>query len=193
MPMPPAQTKKTRRTQPKSENCGTRQRPRTPPMAVSRFLSPRTLRRGSTSSPKHCTPYWTPDCLELSQKLLSLTATPHAGGDLNISMTWPSNTTLDAWFSTHLHFPPKFPSYNTLLESLTSFPPEFKDADATLVRTKKLRIYPQKQTTRHWNRYTGLARFWFNQALQPPQTTQHQSHPQRSSPPPKTPLRCLGF
>ena len=166
MPVSPAQTKKTN-SQTKSENCkNTTATTNTTDGRLTLPQSENTSQGASTSSPKHCTPYWTPDCLELSQKLLSLTATPHAGGDLNISMTWPSNTTLDAWFSTHLHFPPKFPSYNTLLESLTSFPPEFSNTDATLVRTKKLRIYPQKQTTRHWNRYTGLARFWFNQALQ---------------------------
>ena len=144
MPVSPAQTKKTN-SQTKSENCGnTTATTNTTDGRLTLPQSENTSQGGSTSSPKHCTPYWTPDCLELSQKLLSLTATPHAGGDLNISMTWPSNTTLDAWFSTHLHFPPKFPSYNTLLESLTSFPFEFLDIDVIFVCIKKLRIYPQK-------------------------------------------------
>ncbi len=44
---PCLQPKPKRRTRkPSPRTADTRQRPRTPPMAVSRFLSPRTLRRG---------------------------------------------------------------------------------------------------------------------------------------------------
>ncbi len=103
MPVPPAKTKKTS-SQTKSENCGhTTATTNTTDGRLTLPQSENTSQGRSTSSPKHGTPYWTPDCLELSQKLLSLTATPHAGGDLNLWMTWQSNTTLDAWFSTHLH------------------------------------------------------------------------------------------
>ncbi len=124
------------------------------------------LPEDSTSKAEDVKPYWTDECREISQKLLSLTTTELAGSDLNLWMAWQSNTTLDAWFSTNLHLAPTFPSYKTLLESFTSFAPVFTETDATVVRSKKLRIYPKKETTRHWNRYSGLARFWFNQALE---------------------------
>ncbi len=92
MPVSPAETKKTI-SQAKSENCGN---------ATAITKSSMTSEVDSTSSAKDCTPYWTPSCLEMSAKLLSLTETACVGSDLNSSNTWPTNTTAASWFSTTL-------------------------------------------------------------------------------------------
>ena len=110
-------------------------------------------------------PYWTSDCLRLSNQLLSLTETGCVGSDLNSSNTWQTNTTAQSWFSTTLRLVLKPNLPKIVLPSFTSSPPVLTATDETLVRSKKIRIYPKPLTVRIWNRYTGLSRYWFNQAL----------------------------
>lgn len=155
MPVSQAETKKTI-LQAKSENCEN---------AIPTTKSSKTLEADSTSNEMACKPYWTPSCLELSQKLLSLTETACVGSDLNSSNTLPVNTTADSWFSTTLRSVLKPNLHKICLPSFTFFPPDFTASGNTVVRSKKIRIYPKPQTTRHWNRYSGLARFWFNEAV----------------------------
>ena len=156
MPVSQVETKKTT-SQVKSEKCEA---------VTPTTKSSKTSEAVSTSKEKDCKPYWTPSCLEKSQKLLSLTETACVGSDLNFSNPWPINTTVGSWFSTTLHSAPKPNSSKTSFPSFTFFPPDFTVSGGTVVRSKKIRIYPKAENLPRWKKYLGLTRYWFNKAVE---------------------------
>jgi putative transposase len=47
----------------------------------------------------------------------------------------------------------------------TSSPQEYTVCESTVVRSKKIRIYPKVESKQLFKQYLGLSRFWFNQAI----------------------------
>jgi len=127
--------------------------------------SSKTLDQVSISKGRALIPYWNESCLELSKKLLSLTKTGLCGSDLICSNPSQPNSLAGSWFSkTHNSLPP-LNSCRISLPLSTSLAVGFTDSESTVVRSAKIRIYPKKTSNQLFNRYAGLARYWYNQAV----------------------------
>lgn len=125
--------------------------------------SSKTLVVDSTLSDKDLTPYWNASCLEMSQKLLSPTKTGCVGSDLNLSNLLPISPIAPSWFSTTVHCHHNQKWLETSSPLFTSSLVECTDLESTVVRSKKIRIYPANpQQARN---YLGLSRWWFNRTI----------------------------
>ena len=125
----------------------------------------KTLGVDLTSKEKDLMPYWDQSSMEMSQKLLSLTETGSAALDLTSSNPLLVNTTANSWFVTSQSSVLKPSLYKTCFPSYTFSPAVFTVLENTLVRSKKIRIYPKMEDLNQFKRYLGLSRHWFNQAV----------------------------
>lgn len=125
----------------------------------------RTSVADSISKEKDFAPYWNESCLEMSKKLLSHTETGCAGSDLNLLTVLQEKTTANSWFSiTHSSHLKKNLS-ETLFPLSTFSRVGFTDSGNTLIRSRRIRIYPNSESRELFKRYCGLSRFWFNQTV----------------------------
>jgi len=116
-----------------------------------------------TSSEKGLTPYWNSSCLDISLKLLSHTKTGYVGSDTNLSKPSLPKTLAKSWFSTKVCCHHKLNLSTTCSQSSTSFRADYTDSENTVVRSKKIRIYPKnKQVAKV---YLGLSRWWYNRTI----------------------------
>lgn len=125
--------------------------------------SSKTSEVASTSKEKDLTPYWNLSCKAKSQKLLSLTKTGCVGSDLSSSSPLQAKTIAQSWFSTTVNSHLKPSLCKTFFPSSTFSRVGFTDSENTIVRSKKIRIYPKNQQL--IRRYLGLSRYWFNAAV----------------------------
>lgn len=124
----------------------------------------KTLEVDSTLKEKVLMPYWTTSCLEMSKKWLSLTETDCVGLDLNLSKELQVKTTAQSWFSTKFASPLKKNLLETYFQSFMFSPVDFTVSESTVVKSKKIRIYPKnKSQVRKW---FGLARYWYNKTVE---------------------------
>lgn len=126
----------------------------------------RTLEADLTSREKDLCGYWTESCLEISQKLLSLTETDGVDSDFRYLNILQNKTTANSWFSTTHNSALKKNSLKTLFPSSMFSPAAFMDSGNTLIKSKKIRIYPSHNDIAMFKRYLGLTRYWFNQAVE---------------------------
>jgi putative transposase len=122
-----------------------------------------TLAVNSTSSEKDLTPYWNESCLVMSQKLLSYTKTGCVGLDLNLLNLLSKNTIAPSWFSMKVSCHHKQNLSATSYQSFTSSLADCTDLESTVVRSKKIRIYPKNR--QQARRYLGLSRWWYNRII----------------------------
>ncbi len=117
----------------------------------------------STSKERALMPYWNEFCLETSQRLLSLTETGCVGSDLNSLNPLQINTIATSWFSTTVSCHHKT-SLSTICSQLsTSSLVDCTDLENTVVRSKKIRIYPKNRQLAR--KYLGLSRWWYNRTI----------------------------
>ena len=126
----------------------------------------KTLEVDSTSNGKDLTEFWTESFLEMSKKLLSLTKIDCAGLDFLSSNLLQQKTTAESWFSKTHNSPIKKNLLQTLFPSSTFSPVGFTDSGNTVIRSKKIRIYPQAGEILKFKKYCGLTRYWFNKAVE---------------------------
>jgi putative transposase len=108
-------------------------------------------------------PYWNSFCLDMSQKLLSHTNTGSIGSDTNLLNLLLKSSIAESWFSTKVSCHHKSNLSTTCFQSFTSSLVECQDLESTVVRSKKIRIYPKnRQLTR---KYLGLSRWWYNRTI----------------------------
>lgn len=120
---------------------------------------------------KDLTPYWNESCLDLSQKLLSHTKTGCVGSDLNSLNLLQIKTIANSWFSTTINCHHHQKWLETFCQSFTSPRQaqdtaslvECTDLESTIVRSKKIRIYPKNQ--QQARKYLGLSRWWYNRTI----------------------------
>jgi putative transposase len=117
----------------------------------------------STSKEKDLMPYWNSSCLDMSQKLLSHTKTGCVGSDTNLLNLLPKSTTVTSWFSMKVSCHHKMNSSTTCFQSFTSSLIEYTDLESTVVRSKKIRIYPKNRQLAR--KYLGLSRWWYNRTI----------------------------
>lgn len=128
--------------------------------------SSKILEVGLTSSEKALIPYWNESCRKISEKLLSLTKTDYAGSDLISSEKLQTDITANSWFSTIHNSHRRQNSCKTLFPLSMFSPVEFTDSENTLVRSRKIRIYPASESRNLLKKYCGLARYWFNKTVE---------------------------
>ena len=118
---------------------------------------------GLTSSEKDLMPYCNSFCLDMSQKLLSHTETGCVGSDTNLLNLLPKSSIAESWFSTKVSCHHKSNLSTTCLQSFTSSLVDCADLESTVVRSKKIRIYPKNRHTAR--KYLGLSRWWYNRTI----------------------------
>ncbi len=129
----------------------------------------RTLVMKSTS--KDLTPYWNESCLAMSLKLLSHTKTACVGSDLKLLNPLQRSSIAPSWFSMKVSCHHKDNLSKTSYPSFMSSLVNCTDLESTIVRSKKIRIYPKDPQLAR--RYLGLSRWWYNRTihfLKPPET-----------------------
>lgn len=131
---------------------------------IQRTRSSKILAVDSTSKEKVFEPFWTELCAEMSQKWLSLTKTGCVGSDLICSNTLQQSTTAESWFSTTLFTPLNESLLRTYFPSFMCSPVDFTDCENTIIRSKKIRIYPKSKN--RMKQYLGLSRYWYNKAVE---------------------------
>jgi len=105
------------------------------------------------------TPYWNESCLDMSQKLLSHTKKNYIGSDLNSLNLLQNNGIENSWFSTRVHCHDESKKSHSFVSSMY----ECEDLETTLVRSKKVRIYPKNP--QQARKYLGLSRWWYNHTI----------------------------
>jgi putative transposase len=117
----------------------------------------------TTSADTFFTPYWNASCQTLSQRLLLSTETDCVDSDLILSRLFSKSLDAKSWFSKKLICHQNPNSSKTYYPSFTFSHAAFMDSENTVVRSKKIRIYPKdRQLAR---KYFGLSRYWYNTAV----------------------------
>ena len=125
----------------------------------------RTLEVDSISNERDFSTFWTESCQEMSKRLSSLTETDYVGLDLAGLSILQNKTTAESWFSTKHNSPLKKNLFKTLFPLSMYSHVEFTDSGNIQIKSRKIRIYPNKDDIKTYNRYLGLSRYWFNQAI----------------------------
>lgn len=126
-----------------------------------------TSAAGSTSNGKDCVPYWNEQCAENSLQLWLPTATGLPDSALNSSAGWSSETVEKSWFSVNLQkaaLPTNLP--RTFWQSLVSSLPECTDLESTVIKSRKIRIYPTARNKQAFKQWVGASRFTYNVAVE---------------------------
>jgi len=100
------------------------------------------------------TPYWNESCLAMSQKLLSHTKSSKIGSDLNGFNPLQDYGLRNSWFSVTAYCHHDVKKSQSFVSSMY----ECEDLETTLVRSKKVRIYPKNP--QQARKYLGLSRWW---------------------------------
>jgi len=125
--------------------------------------SSKTSEVDSTLKEKDLMPYWNRSCLEMSKRLLSLTKTDCVDLDTPCLNQLQANTIQGSWFSMKQFSHLNKNLCKTYFPSSMFSPVGFMDLGSTVVRSKKIRIYPQNK--QQYKLYCNLSRFWFNKAV----------------------------
>lgn len=120
-------------------------------------LTPTSLKmsgRGSISKEKVLTPYWNESCKEKSLQLWLPTKIDLLDSDMTSSSFWLDDPVAKSWFSTILLKAqnPNLPKISSTF--CTSSRAECTDSDVILKRSRKIRIYPNKEQQECF-------KFWF--------------------------------
>lgn len=127
--------------------------------------SSKTLVRDSTSRGKDLEPYWNDVCKEISSHLLSPTEIDSAGLVLNSLSSLSTQMVEKSWFSKSLKHHPKSSLPKTYFPSSLSSPVECMDLGGTLVKSKKIRLYPTKSQKNLFRQWFGVSRKFYNEAV----------------------------
>ena len=127
--------------------------------------SSRTSEEDSTSSEKDLHPYWNDSIAAISSRLWLPTGTASLGSALNSSSGWPTKTAARSWFWTTRITAPNRNSPRIFSPSSTPSVADSTGSAATETKSKRIRIYPnreQRQTLKLW---LDAARWCYNQTV----------------------------
>lgn len=109
--------------------------------------------------------FWNRRCLEMSEKLWSPIGIDYAGLDSICSNGSLKNTMSESWFSTRLLVPHN-PSLSQTCSRLSRyFHVGFMDSENILIKSRKIRFYPNKEQKKILFRWFGTARYTYNQTV----------------------------
>lgn len=119
----------------------------------------------STSSAKGLIPFWDELCQEMSNKLWSATKTDLLDLESTITVGFVSKTIANSWFSVVQTSHQKENSLKISLLSSTSLVVDCTDSGNIKLKSRKIRIYPNKQLAQIWSCWIAASRWCFNQAI----------------------------
>lgn len=103
---------------------------------------------------------------EGSEKLLLPTETDFAGLDLNCLSGSSLKTLSNSWFSNNKSFLLNKNLLQTLSPSSQNFHVEFMDSENTVTRSRKIRLYPNKEQKSILSNWFGASRFAYNKTVE---------------------------
>ena len=127
---------------------------------LSTFLAP-----DSDSDAKKCLPYWSGSCQEMSNLLWSHILIDSQDLVSICSHGSVPKTLAKSWFSTTLNFLPNQKWLKTSFQSSTVLSRDCKGAESIHLKSRKIRIYPEKSLHRIWKHWLAASRYCFNQAI----------------------------
>lgn len=129
--------------------------------------------RDLTSKEKDCKPYWSGLCAAISSRLLLPVETGCVDSGLKSSSLWQSKTVDKSWFSQILYTAQKTNSQPIFLPSFTSSVAECTDLGATARKSKKIRLFLNREQKALLKQWFGVSRYVYNTTikyLQQPET-----------------------
>ena len=103
---------------------------------------------------------------EESEKSLLPTETDFADLDLNCLSGSSLRTLLNSWFSNNKNYRLNKNWLQTCSPSSPSFHVEFTDSENTVTRSRKIRVYPNKEQRTILDRWFGASRFSYNKTVE---------------------------
>ena len=126
----------------------------------------RMLGLGSTSNENNCSSCSKNVQWEELEKSLLPTETDFADLDLNCLSGSSLKTLSNSWFSNNRNYRLNKSLLQTCSQSSQNFRVEFTDSENTVTRSRKIRIYPNKEQKRILSNWFGASRFAYNKAVE---------------------------
>lgn len=126
----------------------------------------KTLEAASTSNAKDLSPYWTDWHLVKSSQLWLPTRTDWRGSGLKSSSTLSVGMVVNSWFLSEVSTAPSENFATIFSPSFTSSLAECTGSEGTLVKSKKIRLYPTPEQASIFKRWIGIGRVAFNAAVE---------------------------
>ncbi len=130
----------------------------------------------STSKEKDLTPDWTGFCKVLSSKLLLPIGIDSPGSVSILYDTSLNRTVANSWFLTKQNTVRKKNSPRIFSPSCTSSVTDCPGSEATVMKSKKIRLLPTAEQRLQLRQWFGTARFTYNQTLHLLKTTDTQAN-----------------
>ena len=127
--------------------------------------SSKTSEAASTSTAKGLKPYWNESCAAISSGLLLPIGIDSPASAAKSYNTWSNKTVGKSWFLTKLFTVPKRNSPPISSQYCMSFPAECMDSANTVIKSKKIEIFPTLEQKQLLNRWFGTSRYVYNQAV----------------------------
>ena len=119
-----------------------------------------------TIKDKDLLPFWNESVEEKSQKLWLPIKTDCVDLALNSLQKFVRFSVQDSWFSMRFHCPQNKNLYKTCLQFLQSSPVEFTASENTVIKSRKIRIYPTKTQEKTLKTWMGAGRYYFNKTVE---------------------------
>ena len=120
----------------------------------------------STSNENNCSSCSKSVQWEELEKSLLPTETDFADLDLNCLSGSSLKTLLNSWFSNNRNYRLNKSLLQTCSQSSQNFRVEFTDSENTVTRSRKIRIYPNKEQKQILSNWFGASRFAYNKAVE---------------------------
>lgn len=120
----------------------------------------------STSKEKALLPFWNKYCEEKSAKLWLPTKTDCADLALNLCSGYAANLTQKSWYSTTIKCPLQKNLQGICCPSSLSSPVESMVYGSTVVRSRKIRLYPNKEQKQKLLSWLGCSRKYYNASVE---------------------------
>lgn len=114
---------------------------------------------------KNLKPFWNESCQEMSNALWSLTKTDWLDSVSTYSDSFVSSTLANSWFATTQVSLLNEKWWKTYWQSFTSSLADSTDCGSTKSKSKKIRVYPQKELKLVWNQWLSASRYCYNKAM----------------------------
>ena len=121
---------------------------------------------GSTTDGKDLQPYWNDFIAEINSRLWLPTETGSHASEPNSSSRCSSKTVANSWFSTSETSAPQRNSPKIYLPSLLSSLQEPTDSADTARKSRRIRIYPDRQQKAKIKLWLDAARFAYNRTIE---------------------------
>ena len=142
--------------------------PRKSPICVKnspKRKSSKTSAVASTSSAKDSRGYWNASCAVINSELWSPIGIDSPDSAAKSYDSWSNKTVAKSWFSTRLHSVPNRNLLPICWRFSTSFPHGCMDSVDTLTKSRKIRIYPNREQKAMLRRWEGISRYVYNEAV----------------------------